>query len=127
MLSEAYLIGADLIGADLSRTYLYEAKLEGALLTRADLSGADLSGANLSGANLTGAILTGADLFEANLSGAVGLNPDQLCAARTLEEVELDPSLVVEVCNDCSRIFGPASLYEDGDPRRCNSPGSPSP
>ena len=87
----------------------------------------DLKGADLFGANLTGADLFGANLTGANLTGADGLNSTQLCAARTLEEVELDPSVVVEVCNDCSEKFGPASLYEDGDPRRCNSPGSPSP
>ncbi len=102
-LSGADLEGADLQGANLSRAYLFGAYL----------SGADLSGAKLSGAILTGAILNGADLSWANLSS------DQLCTAHTLAQVILDSLLAVDVCNDCPDKFGPASLYADGDPRRC--------
>ncbi len=103
-LSEADLTGADLTGADLT----------GADLTRAHLTEANLQGADLNGANLAGADLTGANLAEAVVS------PVQLCTARTLAQVILDSSAVVDdVCNRCPDLFGPASAYEDGDPRRC--------
>ncbi len=88
-----------------------------------DLRGAILKGAVLSGADLTEADLTGADLTEAKLTGAnftgANLTSAELCAAVTLAQVILDSLLVVDVCNDCPDKFGPASAYEDGDPRRC--------
>ena len=63
------------------------------------------------------------DLREANLSGAdlsgASLSSDQLCTAGTLAQVILDSLLAVDVCNDCPDKFGHASLYADGDPRRC--------
>ncbi len=109
----ANLSGADLFGAD-----LFGADLQGADLQGADLSGADLSGADLEGADLSGAYLSGADLSGASLTGA-SLNSDQLCTAGTLAQAILDSLLAVDVCNDCPDKFGPASLYADGDPRRC--------
>ncbi len=122
-LTGVYLARADLRGANLTR-----ANLAGADLTEADLFGANLQGANLDGANLQGANLYGANLIEANLIGAdltrvdlrgADLTSAELCIAGTLAQVTLDFSLVVDVCRDCPDLFGPASAYEDGDPRRC--------
>ena len=117
-LSKAILVEANLSGADLTEADLTGANLSDTDLSRADLSEADLRGANLSGANLSGAKLTKAKLTRANLTGA-DLTSVQLCTARTLARVILDSSLVVAVCRDCPGKFGPASQYEDGDPRRC--------
>ena len=111
------------------RPDLNRAKLKGANLRWADLSEADLTGANLRGtdlrwadlseANLTEADLTEADLTGANLTEAI-VSPVQLCTARTLAHVILAfPAVVDDVCRDCPDKFGPASAYEDGDPRRC--------
>ena len=112
---------------DLRRVDLRGANLSGAILRGVELTGADLTMAILRGADLRGANLRGAKLEGARLVGAHGLSSTQLCAAPTFMEVRLDSFLVVEVCNDCSEKFGPDSLYTDGDPRRCNSPESPSP
>jgi uncharacterized protein YjbI with pentapeptide repeats len=92
-LSSADLSGVDMQNVNLRNSDLRSARLFSANLQRADLSGADLRGARVNGADLTGAKLGGADLTGANfygvelfradlrgtdLSGAEGLNQQQL-------------------------------------------------
>lgn len=78
-LDEAYIVGADLRDVD-----LYYCSLVGSNLKYSDLENADLEGADLERANLEGVNLKGVDLSEANLTGARGLNLQQLIKARTL-------------------------------------------
>ena len=73
--------GANLGGTNLTGAYLVRANLGGA-----NLGGVNLTGANLGGADLGGANLSGANLLEADLSGVIGLTPDQIRCAR------IDPS-----------------------------------
>ena len=109
------LWGADLEETDLRDANLRDADLEEADLSEADLRGADLNGAKLRGANLRGANLEQAylmgadlkstDLESANLMGAMYLQAEQLCEAKTLYQAKLDPSLEQEVRRACPHLL----------------------
>ena len=96
-LEEANLRGANLNRADLEDADLSGANLREANLMEAKLRGANLRGANLSGADFGNADLKRTDLEGANLMGAIYLQTEQLCEAKTLYQVKLDPDLETQV------------------------------
>ena len=101
---------ADLRGADLETADLEEADLSGADLGEADLGGAQLRDADLRGANLCfadfgNADLKRADLEGADLMGAMHLQAEQLCEAKTLYQAELDPDLESQVKERCPHLL----------------------
>ncbi|MFF2235740.1 pentapeptide repeat-containing protein [Streptomyces anulatus] len=92
-LAGARLEGANLIGAHLEKAWLRETQLGGVWLDRAHLEGAHLRGADLRGASLKETHLKGTRLFNADLSTAVGLTPDQLGEAVHDVETKLPPAV----------------------------------
>jgi uncharacterized protein YjbI with pentapeptide repeats len=92
-LSSSRMTGAILTGAQMKGTILLDAKLGGADLRSASLSGAVLREADLSGANLAGA----------DLRGALGLTPQQVCAAHWRGAL-LDPDLQAAVQAQCGTV-----------------------
>ncbi|WP_329126905.1 pentapeptide repeat-containing protein [Streptomyces sp. NBC_01465] len=96
-LAGACLEGANLIGAHLEEAWLKEARLGGAWLDRAHLEGAFLRGADLHGASLKETHLKGTRLYNADLSTAVGLNPDQVREAVLNAETKLPPAVASTV------------------------------
>jgi uncharacterized protein YjbI with pentapeptide repeats len=141
-LTEAKLHGATLIAADLHGAYPIAADLHGAILFKADLHGADLTFANLHGAklweadlradlsyskfkaaeltraNLRSADLIGTDFSEAkldhaDLTRAIGAQPDKfayadLTAAKLPEELRnfQEPLRTLEeAARNCRKLF----------------------
>lgn len=111
-LTEANLSGADLSGAHLNDADLRHANLNGAYLNDADLRHAHLNDANLRGAHLNGAILSGAYLNDADLgclklksldtyctdlTGTLGLTPEQVSQAYNWQEAVYDPKFRKEL------------------------------
>ncbi|MGW4032354.1 pentapeptide repeat-containing protein [Streptomyces sp. NPDC004838] len=92
-LAGACLEGANLIGAHLEEGWLRETRFGGAWLDRAHLEGAYLKGADLRGASLKATHLKGTRLFDADLSTAVGLTPDQVSEAVLDVETKLPPAV----------------------------------
>jgi len=92
-LSDAELVSANFSGADLRR-----ANLSGANLGKANLSDADLEEAILSNATLLNTIFAETKLEGANLSGAKGLNQDQLETACGNKETILPENLEIKTC-----------------------------
>jgi uncharacterized protein YjbI with pentapeptide repeats len=104
-LTEANLTAADLTEANLRRADLGYASLTGAVLERADLTEANLFGADLRRANLRRADLAEANLWAANFKGAINLDIEQLCEARTLYKVQLDQELEKQVMDKCPHLL----------------------
>jgi uncharacterized protein YjbI with pentapeptide repeats len=110
-LRECYLDGAQLEHADFRGAYLWSAKLQEANLKNAQLGDAILIDAYLRGADLrwaqfpatvlTGADLSGANLDGADLRGALGLNANQVCSAKSRAGVLLDDALQTQVQAQC--------------------------
>lgn len=96
-LAGARLEGANLIGAHLEEAWLRETQLGGAWFDRAHLEGAYLRGADLRGASLKETHLQGTQLFNADLSTAVGLTPDQVGEAVLDVETKLPPAVASTV------------------------------
>ncbi|MCL6293174.1 pentapeptide repeat-containing protein [Streptomyces sp. 43Y-GA-1] len=92
-LAGARLEGANLIDAHLEKAWLRETQLSGVWLDRAHLEGAYLRGADLRGASLKETHLKGTRLFNADLSTAVGLTPDQAGEAMLDVETKLPPAV----------------------------------
>jgi uncharacterized protein YjbI with pentapeptide repeats len=113
-LREAVLAGADLTHAHMQQTYLWSAKLPGARLQNAELSGAifidaflrdaDLRGAQFNGTVMTGANIEGAMLDYADLRGALGLTPSQVCSAKSRSGAALDATLETQVQALCGAV-----------------------
>lgn len=113
---DATLALANLQEADFSSARIEKADFSGALLKSTIFLDADLANANLRGAALTGAILgnatlDGANLERADLRGALGLSPAQLCAATHWRGALLDADLAAGAQARCgnsqSAPFGP--------------------
>ncbi|MGA8367554.1 MAG: pentapeptide repeat-containing protein [Candidatus Acidiferrales bacterium] len=110
-LRDSHMEGANLDRADLEQAYLWSANLSGAqlenarlgsaLLIEADLGGADLEGVQFPASVLTGATLNGANLDGADLRGAFGLTPNQVCSARSRIGALLDDALQTQVNAQC--------------------------
>jgi uncharacterized protein YjbI with pentapeptide repeats len=110
-LREAHLDGAQMAQADLQESYLWSAKLPGAglqdarfqraILIEADLERADLRGALFQAAVVRGADFRDADLDGADMRGAIGLLPDQVCAARSRRGLVLDDTVLPLVQSTC--------------------------
>jgi hypothetical protein len=103
----AQLQGADLSGAQLQEAGLYRAQLQEAFLNGAQLQRAGLSGAQLQGADLSDAQLEGADLQGAQLEGAKNLTVTQLSTVKTLDQAQLDPSLLEQIQQQYFGFSGP--------------------
>ena len=111
---DSHLEGANLEHADMQQAYLWSAKLSGARLAFAQLGSAifidaNLHGADLHGAQFPGTVLTNADLSEANLDGAdlrgaLGLNPAQICSAKSRAGAQLDDALKPQVDALCGIV-----------------------
>lgn len=109
-LDGANLAGAQLNGANLNKASLRYANLSGARLEGADLRGADLSnawlnwawlvGANMEGANLTNAIFVGTQIQNTDLSGTIGLTPEQVARACSTSQTRLPKGLRVAYCRN---------------------------
>ena len=99
-LTEADLGYASLTGAVLERADLTEANLFGVNLRKASLFGADLRRANLRRADLAEA-----NLWAANFKGAINLDIEQLCEAKTLYKVQLDQELEKQVMDKCPHLL----------------------
>jgi len=110
-LRECYLDGAQLERADLRGAYLWSAKLAeanlkgaqlgSAILIDAYLRGADLRWAQFPATVLNGADLSGANLDGADLRGALGLNANQVCSAKSRVGVLLDDAIQTQVQAQC--------------------------
>jgi uncharacterized protein YjbI with pentapeptide repeats len=126
------LRGADLGGAhmdhaDLRGAYLWSAKLPGAdlggaqlgnaILIDADLRGANLGGAHFSGTVLNQANLAGTSLEGADLRGALGLTPSQVCSAKAWRGAVLDDAMQAQVDARCGGPSPQAQQVEGPTPR----------
>ena len=110
-LRECYLDGAQLEHADFRGAYLWSAKLPeanlkgaqlgNAILIDAYLRGADLRWAQFPATVLNGADLSGTNLDGADLRGALGLNANQVCSARSRVGVLLDDAIQTQVQAQC--------------------------
>lgn len=113
-LREAVLAGADLTHAHMQQAYLWSAKLPSARLQNAELAGAifidaylrdaDLRGAVFAGTVLTGADITGATLDYADLRGALGITPTQVCSVKSRAGVAMDATLQAPVEALCGTV-----------------------
>ena len=110
-LREAHLDGAEMAQVDLQESYLWSAKLpeaglqdarlQRAILIEANLQSADLRGALFQAAVVRGADFRNADLDGADMRGAIGLLPDQICAARSRRGLLLDDAVLPLVQSAC--------------------------
>lgn len=108
---DSHLEGAILEHADMKEAYLWSAKLTGAHLAFAQLASAifidaNLRGADLHGAQFLGTVLTNADLHDSNLDGAdlrgaLSLNANQICSAKSRTGAQLDDALQTQVETLC--------------------------
>ncbi len=71
--------------------------LQGATLAQVDLSGANLAGVDLSQAVLIDTNLSNTNLEGANLTGAIGLTPSQLKAAKNWDKAKYDADFQKEL------------------------------
>ncbi|OIN06540.1 pentapeptide repeat-containing protein [Oceanisphaera psychrotolerans] len=81
--------GADLSGFDLSGVDLSGLDLSNVILTGANLTGANLQGSNLQGAELTNAVLARAFIYGAQFDAALGVAPDALAFADSVDTSDL--------------------------------------
>jgi uncharacterized protein YjbI with pentapeptide repeats len=110
-LRESYLDGAQLEHADFRGAYLWSAKLAeanlkgaqfgNAILIDAYLRGADLRWAQFSGTVLNGTDFSSTNLDGADLRGALGLNANQVCSAKSRAGVLLDDAMQTQVQAQC--------------------------
>ena len=97
-LARANFAKADLSGANLRKTGLSRSTLEGARLLQANLAGADLARAKLKDVQLAGAKFKTARFFQTriegiDLSGAIGLEQEQIDEACGDEKTKLPSGL----------------------------------
>jgi hypothetical protein len=109
-MQNSYCLRVIFENAVLNRANLSEAKLMGAKFINANLSSAifanaELMSADFQGADLKGVDFTFADLRKADFRTAVNLSIEQLCMAKTLNEVMLDPELMEQVEKRCSHLL----------------------
>jgi Pentapeptide repeats (8 copies) len=107
-----YLQGANLHSAYLQGAYLAHAHLEGARLWAAHLERANLTEAYLDGADFSNAHLEGVILTEVSLQGAQKLTVEQLAAARTLYQAQLDPPLLEAIAQEYPHLLERRSYLE---------------
>jgi uncharacterized protein YjbI with pentapeptide repeats len=100
LISFANLEQTDLSSSRMTGAILSGAQMKGTILLNAKLDGADLRSAMLAGAVLREADLTGANLAGADLRGALGLTPQQLCAAHWRGAL-LDPDVLAAAQSHC--------------------------
>ncbi len=86
--------GAILISPDAD---LQGVNLQGSTLAQVDLSSANLAGADLSQALLIDANLSNTNLEGANLTGAIGLTPSQVKAAKNWDKAKYDADFSTEL------------------------------
>jgi len=103
------LEGAHLEGANLDHAILKLANLRSAHLQGANLYDATLRTAMLEGADFKDVNMVGADLSYAKLAGAVNLNSQELCSARTAYKAKLDTDLEQKAKSSCPNVFSEAS------------------
>jgi hypothetical protein len=99
------LEGAHLEGANLDHAILKLANLRSAHLQGSNLFSATLRTAMLEGADFKDVSMEGADLSYAKLVGAMHLNPQELCRARTLYKAKLDADLEQRTKASCPSVF----------------------
>jgi hypothetical protein len=103
------LEGAHLEGANLDHAILKLANLRGAHFQGANLYDATLRTAMLEGADFEDANLVGVDLSYAKLAGAINLNSQDLCTARTVYKAKLDADLEQKAKSSCPYVFSEES------------------
>ena len=96
-LNQAHLEKSYASGANFNNTFLMKADLSGAFLIKSSFENAFLTEANLRGAFVMGVDFTNATLYKADLREVEGLTAEQLLAAKSLYQAQLDEPLLSEI------------------------------
>jgi uncharacterized protein YjbI with pentapeptide repeats len=102
MFSFATFEQTDFSSAILENASMTGAQFKGTILMDADLKNADLRGGFFAGAIFRGTDISGANLAGADLRGALGLQPDQVCSAKSFQGAQFDADVLAAVHAQCT-------------------------